>query len=75
MQEIGPQRGSRVRAADNVGRTLVAGDVDNDGDVDLLVTNNGAAPELLRNESAGGNAIVRAAGGHDAATGTPSGHA
>jgi hypothetical protein len=32
--------------------------VDNDGDVDLLVTNNGGAPELLRNGTGGGNAMV-----------------
>src|SRR5687767_11187045 len=38
-------------AAAGVGRTLVAADIDNDGDVDLLVTNNGGAPELLRNDS------------------------
>ena len=30
-----------------------AGDIDNDGDLDLLVTNNGGRAELLRNE--GGN--------------------
>ena len=40
-------------ALERVSRTLVAGDVDNDGDLDLLVTNNGQAANLLRNE--GGN--------------------
>jgi hypothetical protein len=45
-------------AADGVGRTLVSGDVDNDGDLDLLVTNNGAAPQLLRNNNSQGNALV-----------------
>ena len=45
-------------AAAGVGRTLVTGDVDNDGDVDVLVTNNGAAPELLRNGNERRNAIV-----------------
>ena len=40
-------------AADRVGRGLAAGDIDNDGDLDLLVTNNGQAAELLRND--GGN--------------------
>ena len=34
-------------------RGLSVGDYDNDGDIDLLVINNGAAPLLLRNE--GGN--------------------
>jgi hypothetical protein len=37
-------------ALERVGRTLVAGDIDNDGDLDMLVTNNGQAANLLRNE-------------------------
>jgi hypothetical protein len=63
FQEVGRESGTGF-AADGVGRTLVAADVDNDGAVDLLVTNNGGAPELLRNASTGrGNAvIVRAVG-------------
>jgi hypothetical protein len=32
---------------------LAAGDVDNDGDVDLLVTNTGARPRLYRNDRGG----------------------
>jgi hypothetical protein len=47
-----------------VSRALAAGDIDNDGDLDLLITNNGAAPNLLLND--GGNAgnaiLVRAIG-------------
>ncbi|MGH9931295.1 MAG: CRTAC1 family protein, partial [Pyrinomonadaceae bacterium] len=35
------------------GRGMAAGDFDNDGDVDVLVSNNGGAPLLLRNQ--GGN--------------------
>jgi hypothetical protein len=35
------------------GRGMAVGDVDNDGDLDVLVANNGDAPLLLRNE--GGN--------------------
>jgi hypothetical protein len=38
---------------EKVGRTLAAGDIDNDGDLDLLVTNTGQAADLLRND--GGN--------------------
>jgi enediyne biosynthesis protein E4 len=35
------------------GRGLATGDFDNDGDLDVLVSNNGEPPELLRND--GGN--------------------
>jgi hypothetical protein len=52
LVEVGRQSGTGF-AVDAVGRTLVAGDIDNDGDLDLLVTNNGGAAELLRND--GGN--------------------
>ena len=39
-------------AVEGVGRALAAGDVDNDGDLDLLVGNNGDRPNLLLNEGA-----------------------
>jgi hypothetical protein len=45
-------------AGAGVGRALVAGDIDNDGDVDLLATNNGAAPDLLRNDGNRGNGLI-----------------
>jgi enediyne biosynthesis protein E4 len=46
-------------ALERVSRTIVAGDVDNDGDLDLLVTNNGQAANLLRNEGGNrGNAVL-----------------
>lgn len=43
---------------DRVGRTLVAGDVDNDGRLDLLVTNNGQPVELLHNNGDRKNALI-----------------
>ena len=59
-------------AGELVSRGLAAGDIDNDGDLDLLITNNGAAANLLVNDAStslsagGGNAgnalIVRAIG-------------
>jgi hypothetical protein len=51
-------------AVDSVGRTLVAGDIDNDGDLDLLVTNNGGAAELLRNDDGnrGNSLLIRLVG-------------
>jgi hypothetical protein len=41
-----------------VSRGLVAGDIDNDGDLDLLVTNNGQTADLLRNDSRDTNALL-----------------
>jgi hypothetical protein len=59
-------------SAELVSRGLAAGDIDNDGDLDLLISNNGAAASLLVNDAstslgaggaAAGNAlIVRAIG-------------
>lgn len=53
-------------------RGLAAGDYDNDGDVDLLVTNLDAPPSLLRNEGAQGSWLeveLEAAGGGPAILG------
>ncbi len=51
-------------AIDGVGRALAAGDVDNDGDLDLLVVNNGDRPNLLLNDggNAGNAVLVQAVG-------------
>src|SRR5262245_15551451 len=38
---------------ETVGRALAKGDIDNDGDLDLLITSNGGPVQLLKNE--GGN--------------------
>jgi hypothetical protein len=57
-------------ALEGVGRALAAGDVDNDGDLDLLVMNNGDRPNLLLND--GGNAanalLVQVLGGSTSLT-------
>ena len=52
FRNVGPLSGPGF-AEDAVGRALAAGDIDNDGDLDLLVTNNGGPAALLRNT--GGN--------------------
>ena len=36
-------------------RGVAVGDFDNDGDLDILVNNNGQAPQLLRNDGGNGN--------------------
>jgi hypothetical protein len=48
--EIGRSAGPGF-ALQKVGRGLATGDIDNDGDLDLLVTNNGQTVDLLRNDS------------------------
>jgi hypothetical protein len=57
FKEVGRTSGSGF-AVEAVGRTLVAGDIDNDGALDLLVTNNGGPAELLRNTPTGNNAVL-----------------
>lgn len=42
-----------------VGRGAACGDIDNDGDQDLLITTNGGTPVLLRNDVAPGNKSLR----------------
>jgi len=63
FQSVGKQSGPPF-AVETVSRALAKGDIDNDGDLDLLITSNGGAVQLLRNE--GGNRnnalLVRAIG-------------
>ena len=52
FKNVSAQSGS-VFSKDVSGRGMAVGDYDNDGDLDVLVSNNGEPPLLLRNE--GGN--------------------
>lgn len=52
FQNVGRQAGPAF-AAETVSRALAKGDIDNDGDLDLLITSNGGVAQLLLNE--GGN--------------------
>ena len=51
--EVGRQAGPAF-AAQRVSRGLAVGDIDNDGDLDILVNNNGQDAELLRNDAPAG---------------------
>lgn len=46
-------------AQPRVGRGLACGDIDGDGDVDLLMTTNGGAPVLFRNDQTAGRRSLR----------------
>jgi hypothetical protein len=50
FEDVSAGSGDAFERAD-VGRGAAVGDVDNDGDLDILVTNNGGRVELLLNES------------------------
>ena len=61
--DVGPESGPGF-ALEKVGRALAYGDIDNDGDLDLLIVNVGQTADLLRND--GNNAhrsiLVRTVG-------------
>lgn len=42
-----------------VGRGAAYGDIDNDGDLDILITTNGGPARLYRNDQTGGNRSIR----------------
>lgn len=50
FSEVGRQAGPAFKV-ERVSRGLAVGDIDNDGDLDLLVNNNGQDAELLRNDA------------------------
>ena len=57
FRDVAASAGPGFEAARS-GRGLAAGDYDNDGDLDLLVTNLDAPPSLLRNDTTGGSWLV-----------------
>jgi hypothetical protein len=63
FRDVSRQAGSGF-AIENISRTLSAADIDNDGDLDLLVTNNAAVADVLRNGGTSGanSLLVRLAG-------------
>jgi hypothetical protein len=65
FQDVTDQAGPGF-ALELVSRALAAGDVDNDGDLDLLVTNNGAGVNLLLNEGLGRRSDSESAGAANA---------
>ena len=57
FKEVGRLAGPGF-AIEKVSRGLSAADIDNDGDLDLLVTSNGAAADLLRNDTGRENSAL-----------------
>ena len=55
--DAGPQSGAGF-ALKKVSRGLAVGDIDNDGDLDILISNNGQTPSLLRNDGSRQNNAV-----------------
>ena len=58
LAEVSRQSGPGF-ALEKVSRTLAVGDLDNDGDLDLVITNNGDTPDVLRNDGGSrGRALI-----------------
>jgi hypothetical protein len=58
FRELSPERAGALTAEPWVGRGLYAGDLDRDGDLDLLVTQCGGPARILRNDAAHEPALI-----------------
>ena len=56
-----PLEGTAALATPRIGRGLAYADIDNDGDLDLALTQTGAKATLLRNDQTTGNSWIRIA--------------
>ena len=57
FQDVGPLSGPGF-ALENVSRGLAVGDIDNDGDLDIVIANNGQPADVLRNRGASGHSAL-----------------
>ncbi len=66
-EDVSAALGTPLQALD-VSRGVISGDYDNDGDIDIIVTNNHARPQILENTATVGNwtriELKRATGGY-----------
>jgi len=75
LRDVSAQAGSEFSRLD-VARGLATGDVDNDGDVDVVIANNDAPVRLLLNQTIGGAGRAPGPGAHwiEMSLGAPSGN-